>query len=117
MQSLSSAKLHTPLYRLTPKYKNIPDRYMEVNVVNDDVADAYLWTYNEHEKRFGYQTRFVGTLCNKEGKTEKYGVRLNTEPTHVVRITPVIVMVNNSMVYLPPQVILNQHHFVFGPAN
>ena len=47
----------------------------------------------------------------------KYGVRLNTEPTHVVRITPVIVMVNNSMVYLPPQVILNQHHFVFGPAN
>ena len=47
----------------------------------------------------------------------KHGVRLNTEPTHVVRITPVIVMVNNSMVYLPPQVILNQHDLVFGPSN
>ena len=58
-----------------PQYTNIPSRYMEVNVINDDVADAYLWTYNEKENEFGYQTRFVTHI--QEGQTLKY-IGLNT---------------------------------------
>ena len=33
-----------------PQYNNVPSRYMDVAVVNDDVADVKLWTFDEQER-------------------------------------------------------------------
>ena len=47
----------------------------------------------------------------------KYGIRLNTEPMHLVHIFPSVSMVNDSKVYLPPQLQINQTSLTFGSSN
>ena len=49
---------------------------MDVAVVNDDVADVKLWTFDEQEKGYGFDVKFIGPLCNAEGGHLKYGIRL-----------------------------------------
>ena len=98
---------HT-VYSSDSQYTNTPARYMSIDIMNDDVADAKLWTYSKKLDNFGYDTKFLGPLCNPEGNIVKYGIRLNTEPMHLVHIFPSVTMVNDSKVYLPPQLQINQ---------
>ena len=86
-----------------PKYTKLPARYMSIDVVNDDNADAKLWTYNEPNNAYTYDVKFIGPLCNPEGSFIKYGIRLDTEPTHLVYISPEIMLVNKSDIKLPPK--------------
>ena len=85
--------------------------------MNDDNADAKLWTYNEPNNAYTYDVKFIGPLCNPEGSFIKYGIRLDTEPTHLVYISPEIILVNKSDIKLPPKIVLNKQIAIFSPSN
>ena len=92
-------------------------RYMDVNVVNDDVADVKLWTFDDQEQEYGFDVKFIGPLCNAEGRRLKYGVRLETEPTKHVHILPKLTMLNTSYINVAPSIRLNTNVLVFSPSN
>ena len=100
-----------------PQYKNVPSRYMDVAVVNDDVADVKLWTFDERKNKYGFDVKFIGPLCNAEGGHLKYGIRLETEPTKLVHILPKVSMLNTSYIEIAPTIRLNTNMLVFSPSN
>ena len=70
----------------------MPVKAFDLNVINDDEADLNLWAINPSSGLEEYSVKFLAFYSN-EGETKAYSIRLETQPTADVTITPKIYLV------------------------
>ncbi len=97
------------------QYESSPTRVLVVNVINDDEADVKLWTVDANDQ-YMYDVKFL-SFFNLEGASFQYGVRLDTQPTQIVRVEPNITLADGANILSPPQLVGHPKFITFTPSN
>jgi hypothetical protein len=72
-------KLQLRVDSTDPQYTSSPTRLIEVKVVNNDIADATLWTIDVVTKASDYAVKFLNFFLD-EGASKQYRFGLRTAP-------------------------------------
>ena len=99
-----------------PQYATSPPRRLTVQVMNDDHADAKLWTINQGDDSYGYDVKFVSFFVTEGGRAE-YGVSLDTEPQSPVTVRPRISLIGAENIPAPPVLMVRPASLTFTANN
>jgi hypothetical protein len=101
------------------QYINSPDQVLEVHIINSNEAGANLWPAGRTNGTitYDYPVKYIGPLCNEEGRNITYGIRLDTKPVELVVITPNIVFQNTSAAISPPRMLAEPKSLHFDESN
>ena len=106
-----------------PGYKTHGPVSFTVSVLDDDLADVFLWTISPDEYETStvdynesYNVKFL-PFYNEENSTVAYAVRLETEPTADVTVQPKVTLLNTTNLLEPPTLFATPESLTFTPSN